>query len=85
MSVRGTHVGSRVDKTEQPLVTTRLSTLTTIDVGIYLELGCKEQVGTVNDGFVHLTRTNFISARSMSSYDILTPCTAAASEHIITR
>lgn len=43
-----TYVWCRVDKTEQPLIAARVT------FGANVELGGEEEVGTVDDGLIHL-------------------------------
>ena len=47
----GTDVGGRVDETEQPLIA---AGIWVVRPGVEAELGCKEQVGAVDNGLVHL-------------------------------
>lgn len=52
---KSTHVGSRVHEAKEPLITIR-ACIATLRVGVNPELCRKEEVGSVNDRFVHLKR-----------------------------
>ena len=73
-----TYVRGAVDETEEPLVLA--------DILRDAKLVWEEQIRPVDDGLVHLKKSKIVRKRLLKQREkMLTPCTAAASEHMMTR